>query len=168
VRSGLAALLLLSCATPAVLPPSSASPLLDQPTPSLEGAELVSRELPADLSGKVIVLEFFARYCAPCQPKLDEAEAVHRDLGDAQFIGISLDESPTAAMAQIHRHHLSFPVLHDPDLKISSRFRVSDLPMTVILNREGRVLWVGGPDQPPNTLREAVRAALEIHPASAR
>src|SRR5512140_3034923 len=87
------AALLLACA-PVRMPPSSPSALLGRPAPDLR-SRAVAGAAPdaASLSGKVVVLDFFAEYCVPCRPRLALSERLRRELPEAVFLGISLDET---------------------------------------------------------------------------
>lgn len=156
--------LLAACGAPApvTMPPSSPSVLLDKPVPdvrrpTVQGGRFATEET----AGRVLVIEFFAQFCKPCQRRLPEAEALRAELGDVAFVGISLDETPDLALAQVQRYGLRFPVIHDAGLVLSGRFRITSLPAVVVVGRDGRVRWVGGGNQPHDALRHAVLAARQ-------
>ena len=151
---------------PAPAPPSSASRVLDAPMPAfrrptVQGGTFDS----ADTSGKLLVIDFFAAYCRPCQRKLPELEALHRRQPGLSIVGISLDETGDAARRSINRHRLTFPVVHDAGNVLAGRLRVTELPTSFVVvveggqkGGQGRIRWVGGPDQPDDALARAVAA----------
>jgi peroxiredoxin len=144
---------------PAPPPPSSSSRMLDAPLPAfhrptVQGGTFDS----AATSGKVLVIDFFAAYCRPCQRKLPELEALHRRQPGLSIVGISLDENGDLARKSVARHRLTFPVVHDAGNVLAGRLRVTELPISFVVDGQGRIRWVGGPDQPDDALVRAVAA----------
>jgi peroxiredoxin len=153
----------LACATaPAGMPASSPSRLVGQPVPSFRRPTVQGGHFSTEgATGQVLVVEFFARYCRPCQQRLPAAERLRQENPEVRVVGISLDETPDAALEQVRRYGLGFPVIHDQGLVLAGRFRVNELPHAFVVGRDGRVLWAGGPGQPDQALRQAVRAVRQ-------
>jgi peroxiredoxin len=124
---------------PAPAPPaSSPSPLLgkvapDFARPTLDGARF---ELSAS-RGHVAVLKFVAKYCAPCLRSLPAVERFHREHPELALVAIAEDESEDDARALASMHHLTFPVIHDPGNVLGGRYRVTELPVTFVVDRTG-------------------------------
>lgn len=172
-RRGTLGVVLLACAcagAPTPLPPSAPHPLLGRPAPAWRGATLQGGHFaPAMAQGRVLVVEFFARYCGPCQRRLPAVERLRQELPDVTVVGVSLDQTPEAALAQVRAFSLRFPVIHDEGGVIAGRYRIAELPAAVVVGVDGRVLWAGGPGQSDQALRQAVQAARErIGPAGPR
>jgi thiol-disulfide isomerase/thioredoxin len=97
----------------------------------------------ADFRGRVILLNFWATWCAPCvaeMPSLDRLEAM---LGGKDFTVIALSEdlSPTAIGPFFSEHGLTrLRRYHDPAGALARAFSLRGLPTTVLIDREGRVL----------------------------
>ena len=127
--------------------------------PTLQGGMFDS----AAASGQIMVIDFFATYCRPCQRKLPALEALHRRQPGLSIVGVSLDETGDLARKSVTRHHLTFPVVHDAGNVLAGRLRVTELPISFVVDGRGRIRWVGGPDQPDDALLRAV-AALEAAP----
>ena len=145
-------------------PPSSESRLLDEPLPAFQRPTLQGGTFSSSAAaGHLLVVDFFAAYCRPCQRKLPVLEALHRRQPDVSIVGISLDDSGDAARKSMTRHHLTFPVVHDSGNVLAGRLRVTELPVSFIVDGHGRIRWVGGPDQPDEALERAV-AALAAAP----
>jgi cytochrome c biogenesis protein CcmG/thiol:disulfide interchange protein DsbE len=142
---------------PAALPASSPSRLLGEPLPTfrrptLQGATFDT----AAWAGQVIVVDFFAAYCKPCQRTLPALEALHRKQPGLTIVGVSLDDTPDNAWKSVRRHRLTFPVVHDAGNVLAGRLRVTELPISFVVDGSGRVRWVGGPDQPDDALERAI------------
>lgn len=153
--------LLVACggAAPATMPPSSPGPLLGQPAPMFSRPTIQGGHIDTEAAaGRVLVIEFFARYCRPCQKRLPAAEKLRAALPDVVVIGISLDEAPDIALEQVRRYGLGFPVVHDAGQVLAGRFRVAELPIALVVGGDGRVRWIGGPGQSDDALRRAVLA----------
>jgi peroxiredoxin len=156
-----AALALAACARPptAPPPPSSPSPVLNQSVPpfrrpTMQGATFDT----AAVGARLLVVDFFAAYCRPCQRTLPALEALHRNRPDVTVVGVSLDDTPEGAVRMINRHHLTFPVIHDRGHVLAGRFRVTDLPTAFVVDGSGRIIWSAGPAQPVDALPRAVSA----------
>src|SRR5262245_54119065 len=106
--------MLSTCAHPpaGAPPPTSASRVLGSAVPGFRRHTLQGRTFDtADAAGHVLVVDFFAAYCRPCQRALPEVERIHRERPDVAFVGISLDEDEGTARRQVLRHRLTFPVV---------------------------------------------------------
>jgi thiol-disulfide isomerase/thioredoxin len=154
-------LLLAGCAaaTPAGPPPSSPSRVLGEAVPSfrrptLQGASFDT----AAAAGRVLVVDFFADYCRPCQRTLPALEALHRAHPELVIVGVSVDGDAAAAWRSVARHQLTFPVVHDAGNVLAGRFRVVELPYAFVTDARGRIRWAAGPGQPEDAL---ARAALD-------
>jgi cytochrome c biogenesis protein CcmG/thiol:disulfide interchange protein DsbE len=138
-------------------PPSAPSPLYegaapDFSRPSLGGAKVDT----AALRGQMVVVKFFAKYCEPCKRTLPAAQKLHVDHPEVAFIGISEDESQGDAQALVAAYGLTFPVVMDRGNVLAGRFRVSEIPVTFVIDAQGVVRWVGGPSQSEDDLARAV------------
>jgi len=145
--------------TAAPPPPSSQSRLLDEPLPAFHRPTLQGGTFDSSAAaGHLLVVDFFATYCQPCQRKLPALEALHRRQPGLSIVGVSLDETGDAALKSVARHHLTFPVVHDSGNVLAGRLRVTELPISFVVDGQGRIRWVGGPDQPDDALARVVAA----------
>ena len=156
----LAAVALLGCAPPAY-PQSLAHHLLGRPLPEMRTREWVNGGPieKADLQGKVVVIKFFADYCAPCKETLPAAERVHASHAGVVFIGVSEDDEREKVTKAIVEFGLTFPVVFDRSQMISGKFRVREMPRTFVADKAGVVRWVGGEGQTEADLAQAIEAA---------
>jgi peroxiredoxin len=134
-----------SCASkPQAAPPTAQSPLLEKPLPEFRRSALDGTAVETKaLVGRVVVLELFAEHCVPCVTSLPSAEEAHRSRPDVTFIGLSEDDTAEGAARMVERHKLTFAVVHDEGRVLAGRLRLTELPATVIADKQGTVRWVG-------------------------
>lgn len=141
----------------ATAPPSAPSPLSDKQSPDFARPTLRGVKFDTEAQrGKIVVVKFFAKYCEPCKRTLPEAERLHRKHNDVAFVGVSEDEYESATRELVAAYGLSFPVVMDRGNVLAGRFRVAEIPVTFIIDREGVVRWVGGPGQSEKDLARAL------------
>jgi peroxiredoxin len=162
----------LACAHPPPspqAPPSAPSRLLGGPSPSFRRPTLQGGEFDSGrATDRVLVVDFFAAYCQPCRRSLPALEALHRRRPELAIVGVSVDAVVTDARGLVLRHRLTFPVVHDPTSALAGRFRVTELPASFVVDRSGRIAWVGGGDQPEDALVRAAEVALAAPVVSRR
>ncbi|MBA4015953.1 MAG: hypothetical protein C0483_02065 [Pirellula sp.] len=115
--------------------PAFEAPLLDGGTFKL-----------ADQKGKIVVLDFWATWCPPCVaglPKLAEMTAKYKADG-VVFYPINLQEDPATVKAFLEEKKLELPIVKDEGA-IVAKYKVSGVPQTVFIDREGvvQVVHVG-------------------------
>jgi cytochrome c biogenesis protein CcmG/thiol:disulfide interchange protein DsbE len=155
------ALVVAGCGSPkpAAPPPSSQSTLLGKPAPefrrpAMDGADVKI----ANAKGKVVVVKFFAKYCEPCKRTLPAIEKLHKDHAEIVVIGVAEDEHEAEAKEVVDAYHLSFPVVHDASNVLAARWRVRELPVTYVIDGQGNVAWVGGPEKTESELVAAIES----------
>lgn len=117
----------------------------------------------ARLRGRVVVLDFWASWCAPCRRSIPIVNDLSRDLTHrgVSFYGVNTEPVPASRVADFHRElGARFPSLHDPDGALQTRYGVEALPTLVVVDTEGRIRHVetGVPD--PEALRATLTALL--------
>ena len=91
--------------------------------------------------GNVVLLNFWASWCMPCQMEMPELEALWTRYQDQGFtiIGVSIDESQRDAAVFLDAMPVSFPVAWDGHGEVGQTYRVHSLPRSILIDREGRV-----------------------------
>jgi peroxiredoxin len=91
--------------------------------------------------GDVIVLSFWGSRCTPCRSQLaalNRSLATYRSAG-LQIYGINVDDDQSRALAFAHGESVTFPLLLDPEKAVSRSYQVDNLPMTLLIDRNGVV-----------------------------
>ena len=98
----------------------------------------------ASLHGKVVVLNFWASWCEPCQVEAPLLERYQRPLERhrATVLGVTyLDASPDS-LSFVRKHRLSYPSLRDNSGAFSHSYGTNQLPESFIIDRQGHVVAV--------------------------
>jgi thiol-disulfide isomerase/thioredoxin len=111
--------------------------------PSLADSKLEG-QLPADLAGKIVVVDFWASWCSPCKasfPILNELQKQYADKG-VVVIGVNVDEK-RADMDEFLKHHSAdFVVVRDAAKKLVGQANINTMPTSFILDAAGKVRFV--------------------------
>lgn len=115
----------------------------------------------SDLRGKVVVINFWASWCKPCEQEaaeLQQAWTEYEPTGEVVFLGIDYVDTETDARVYLKKFGITFP--NGPDLatKISQYFRIKGVPETYFVDKEGvlRYVQVG-----PFVSIEQIRAQID-------
>lgn len=114
--------------------------------PHFSGQTVDTRPLSlTDLRGKVLVVNFWATWCAECRPEMPVLERLHRELGPLglAIVGINAREDRHAVARYATELGLTFPLVLDPAGKNSVLYGVIGLPTTFIVARDGRAVAFG-------------------------
>ena len=116
-----------------------------QLAPVLSGTTLDGEPLDvSDLRGQVVVLNFWASWCAPCRAEaqtLNEVAARTANAG-VRFVGVNVKDELSPAQAFERRQEVIYPSLHDQPGRLLLPFRgivPQTPPTTLVLDREGRI-----------------------------
>jgi cytochrome c biogenesis protein CcmG/thiol:disulfide interchange protein DsbE len=99
----------------------------------------------ASLRGRTVVLNFWASWCDPCKREAPALERLwRRDRGHGVVIlGVDTNDSSGDARRFMSAHGITYPVVSDPrGLVAANRYDIADLPVTYVIDRQGRI--VGG------------------------
>lgn len=98
----------------------------------------------ADLRGEVVVLNFWATWCVPCEEELADFQAVWDEYEEqgVTFIGISFEDDAPEAQAMASRFGITYPLGTDTGDRISTAYGVTGVPETFVLDADGRVAYI--------------------------
>jgi thiol-disulfide isomerase/thioredoxin len=94
--------------------------------------------------GKVLVVNVWASWCAPCRAETPGLERVYRkyETRGVAFLGINVRDSKAAASSFARDYQVTYPSLYDPDGYLVAHFRdlpPAAIPTTAVIDRTGRI-----------------------------
>lgn len=92
-----------------------------------------------DFAGQMVLINFWATWCVPCRTEMPDLENAFREyeLNGFVVVGVNLQESAIAASDFAKKYDLSFPVLLDSDGSVARAYRLSGLPESWVVGRDG-------------------------------
>ncbi|MBL9202589.1 MAG: TlpA family protein disulfide reductase [Opitutaceae bacterium] len=125
---------------------ASAAIKVGDPFPSLATpgvAGLAGAKLP-DTTGKIVLVDFWASWCAPCKASFPVLAKLHADYAARGLViaAVGLDEKPAAAEGFVKKLAPPFPTLHDRQQKLVKQVAVPAMPTSYLLGPDGRVRFV--------------------------
>lgn len=96
----------------------------------------------ADFRGRVVLLNFWATWCAPCRVEMPAFEAAFQRHGGTDFTVLAVNNAESAAAVQAFRQELdlSFPLLVDLDGAVQYRYGIQLYPSTFLIDADGAII----------------------------
>ncbi len=122
---------------------------------------------PLDLSayrGKVVYLDFWASWCAPCRQSFPWMNTITDEYGNAGLvvIGVNVDHERDLAQTFLQQNAADFQIVYDPDGSLAQKYNVQAMPTSILIGRDGKVHYIHSgfhPNQEPGYLAQ-IRALL--------
>jgi peroxiredoxin len=95
-----------------------------------------------DLKGKVVLVNFWATWCPPCQKEMPDLEALYNQYKEQGFVilAFSEDDETNKVAPFIAERKITYPILLDPGQKIGNQFQVNGIPKSFLYDREGKLV----------------------------
>jgi thiol-disulfide isomerase/thioredoxin len=114
----------------------------------LAGSALDGRSIDLKgFQGRVVLVNFWATWCEPCRDEMPSIVRLQEKLKGKPFdvLAVNYGESKERVAEFLQRQHVSLPVLLDPDKQAADAWNAKGLPMTFLVDAQGRVrYWVFG------------------------
>ena len=96
-----------------------------------------------DYKGKVVYLDFWASWCAPCKLSFPYMKYLNNNFADKGLVVIAdnLDHSTALAKKFLNQEQADFPVILDQKGVLATRFKVDDMPTSVLIGRDGKIRY---------------------------
>ncbi|MDB6176773.1 TlpA disulfide reductase family protein [Paracoccus sp. Z330] len=117
----------------------------------------------ADYKGKVVLLNFWATWCAPCREEMPSLEELQAELGgeDFQVVPIATGRNAPEKIDKFFEETgvSNLPVLLDPKQKLARQMGVAGLPVTILIDRDGQEVarLLGDADWASEPAKEVIR-----------
>jgi thiol-disulfide isomerase/thioredoxin len=119
----------------------------------------------ASLRGKVIFLNFWATWCAPCLEEMPSIERLRQSLAGKPFevLAVNIGEPPGRIERFLERMPLGFPMLLDRDTGAAKAWKARVVPATFLVGPDGRIRYVryGELDWSSEPVRKTVAELLQ-------
>ena len=119
----------------------------------------------SDLRGKVVVLNFWASWCKPCEQEaadLQQAWTEYAPTGEVVFLGVDYVDTEADARVYLKKFGITYANGADLATKISQYFRIKGVPETYFVDREGVLRYVQiGPFSGVDQIREQIDLLLK-------
>jgi len=138
------------------------SPAPDMALETLDGGEINL----AEQDGKVVLVNFWATWCAPCRKEIPDLIDLHSSMESEglMVVGIALDEDGRSVVEPyVEKMDVNYPIVIDTSRSVESQFEsMYGLPTTYVVNPDGqivkRVLGIFPIDEMKPELQEMLRA----------
>ena len=100
---------------------------------------------PEQMAGKVLLVNFWASWCKPCEQEAADLEAVWRyyqPRGDVLFLGIAWTDTESASLKYIDKFDITYPNGPDLGTSISQAYRTTGVPETYVIDKNGILTFV--------------------------
>lgn len=94
---------------------------------------------------KPLVLNYWASWCIPCQEELPDLQSLYEQYGeqvDIYGVNATFHDEEKLALNKVKQFGLTFPILLDPDGVGTDLYKVSAIPMTFLIDRNGKIVEV--------------------------
>lgn len=95
----------------------------------------------SDLRGRPVVMNFWASWCVECYKEADALEAVYRKYKDqgVVFLGVDYLDTEAPALAYLQQYNVTYPNGIDVQQKIAKAYRITGVPETFFIDKNGVV-----------------------------
>jgi thiol-disulfide isomerase/thioredoxin len=116
-----------------------------KPAPAVQGTTLDGTPLKlADYAGKIVVVNFWASWCAPCRAEAPTMQKIAEEskASGVQFVGVDIKDGKDNAQAFLRTYKITYPSLYDQAGQVALAFRdipPNAVPSTLIIDRKGQI-----------------------------
>ncbi len=139
---------------------SSSGPAPDFSLQSLDGSTVRL----SDLKGQVVLINFWATWCAPCREEMPLLDAIYQKYNrlGVELLGINVEDDASGAQKYLNETPVTFPILFDPDGRVSKQYQVKAMPSTILVDRHGNVRHIHYGYKPgyENDYQDQIRALI--------
>lgn len=96
----------------------------------------------SSLSGRVVLVNFWATWCEPCEREMPAMNRLHAALPRADFelVAVAIDEQAEDVRRFQDRYALDFPIVLDLDQSVYRAYQTMGVPESLLIDRQGRIV----------------------------
>lgn len=131
--------------------------------PALSGTTIEGKSVAlSDYAGKVVLVDFWATWCGPCQAEIPELVKLQAALGSKGLVvlGVSMDEEAAEVAPFAKKMKINYPVVLNGGENAPKGWVVPGLPTAYLVGRDGKVVWRQFGSKSLEELSSVVEAAL--------
>ncbi|CAI6084303.1 TlpA family protein disulfide reductase [Cohnella sp. JJ-181] len=116
-----------------------------------------------DLRGKAVYLNFWTTWCKWCKKEMPAMKQVYRSFegGDLAIVAVDIGEDRDKVASYIAQGGYPFQVLLDSDKSVSKAYRVTSIPVSVFVDKEGRVAYRKLGTMKEDEMRSVIQSLVE-------
>jgi thiol-disulfide isomerase/thioredoxin len=124
----------------------------------------------ADYDGQIVLLNFWATWCAPCRKEMPALDALQAELGGADFqvVTVATGRNSPAGLTRFFADEAieNLPLFTDPKQELARNMAVLGLPVTVLIDRQGNEIarLMGDADWNSDSARAIIAALIAAAP----
>ncbi len=125
----------------------------------------------ASLSGRVVLVNFWATWCEPCEQEMPAMERLYQRLPRDRFelVAVAIDDEEAKVAEFQTRYSLTFPIVLDPDKKVAETYQTMGVPESLLIDASGRIVerYVGPREWDATEYVERIEALFGAGPGGA-
>jgi cytochrome c biogenesis protein CcmG, thiol:disulfide interchange protein DsbE len=91
------------------------------------------------LRGRVVVLNLWATYCAPCIEELPSLLEMQKRMPEIAVVAVSIDQDSDVYHKFLLKHHVDLLTVRDEEMRVNALYGTAQIPETYIIDRQGIV-----------------------------
>lgn len=130
-------------------------------------SEVYGKVTPADLKGKVVLVNLFATWCPPCQKELAEVKDIlwpkYKDNKNFKMLVIGREHTDADLTKYNEKKGFTFPHYPDPKREVFSLFADQTIPRSYLYDKNGKLIWsaIGYTPEEFKVMMDAIEKALK-------
>lgn len=90
-----------------------------------------------DYKETIVLLDFWASWCAPCKRSLPELQKLEEKFENLKILAICIDDKQETGMEFMRRHQIDLSVLFDEEKKVAEAYNVESMPSALLIDQDG-------------------------------